>query len=84
MLPRYTRHTLEAAERVAREGSIVSVYDELRALTLADFCSLHMGVPDVYPALKSVLPVLPDDDVQVRWTGDSGASLMRQIGRAHV
>ena len=78
MLPLYTRDILLAADSVAQHDNITNVYRTLQQLPFADFCTLNMGVPDEYPNLKSIMPVMPTDKVQKQWTGDFGISLMNR------
>ena len=78
MLPTYTNDIMSDAENAAREGNILRTYDMLSKLTLADFCTLSMEVPSEYSYLKKQFPTMPSDDVQKRWVGDFGQSLMNR------
>lgn len=76
MLPRYTVALLQEADALASSRPLNEVYRVLRKLPLADFCTLHLHTPPTYRNLAAVLPVMPPDDVQKKWTGDSGLKLM--------
>lgn len=68
---------LRQADQHAADGKdIDDVLAVLRTLPLADFCSLHLSVPTAYPNLARCLPKMPSDDIQKRWVGDFGHSLM--------
>jgi len=73
----YQNEVLEAANDRARSGDVEGMYTELRALPLADFCMLHLhSAPPQFSDLMKSLPKMPAPDVQMKWVGDSGASLM--------
>lgn len=78
MLPIYTNEILSNAEKLANNVDIAGLYDILRELPLADFCTLTLVPPPAYPNLASKLPIMPSDDVQKKWVGDFGRSLMNR------
>jgi len=78
MLPLYTKNILSEAESIAKTASTSQTYNALRKLPFADFCTLSMAVPPEYPHIKKQLPVMPTDEVQKKWVGDFGQSLMNR------
>ena len=78
MIPIYTKTILQKAESVAKISDISKTYTELRKLPFADFCNLNSLVPNEYQYLKRQMPIMPPDDVQKKWVGDSGQTLMNR------
>jgi len=76
-LPTYTADIMQRADKVAaKTGDLTAVYEELRELPLADYCQLIMTGGKGYKKLAKILPKLPSDDVQRKWVGDFGRTLM--------
>lgn len=78
MLPSYTKEILSNAEKHANDVDISHLYQLLRKLPLADFCTLSLKPPSDYPKLAKKLPQMPPDEVQKKWVGDFGQSLMNR------
>ena len=75
----HTRRILEAAERRALHGTAEDCLVVLRSLCLDDFALVMHAMPDErYPGLSSHLPAMAPADVQRRWTGADGLTLLRQ------
>lgn len=52
---------------------------QLRSLTLSDFGTLFLSLPNpAYPKISSLLPAMADDVTQLNWTGSSGLALLDQ------
>jgi SAM-dependent methyltransferase len=73
---KHNDEVLKNADGFASAGDISMMYSRLRDLSLADFCMLHVSVPNEFPSLKQLLPKQPAEEIQKRWVGDSGLSLM--------
>jgi len=70
---------LMAAERAAQTGAASDVLDELRALSLDEFATVLLNMPDpALPAVSRLLPKMADDEVQRSWTGNAGYPLLQQ------
>lgn len=69
---------LDRLERIAREEGTDRVFEALRGPSLREVGELLLHVPDRCAALRSVLPSMPSDHVQIGWTGNSGAALLEQ------
>jgi SAM-dependent methyltransferase len=69
---------IQAAEALARDGATASaVLPVLRQLSLDDFGLLLLQMPAKdYPALSSILPRMTPEDIQQKWTGQSGRPLL--------
>lgn len=78
MIALFAKENLEIAERIAESGDINKIYRELGRLPFAECCLLDGNVPATYPNLQRKLPTLPSKDVQIKWCGDSGESLLRK------
>ena len=78
MIPKYSDDILLEAEKIAQTHDVAKTYKILKRLTLADFCLLSMEVPSKYPSLKKLMPIMPLEDVQKKWVGDSGWSLLNR------
>lgn len=78
MIFQFTRPILVEAERVAREtGSLAGTLAKLRRLSLDNFGDLLFSMPNPeWPSLSRVLPSMATDDVQRKWTGNSGYALL--------
>lgn len=75
----YTKVTLEEAECVAGEGSIVDALRVLRRLPLSDFGEFMWMLPaEDYSHLSTLLPKMADVSVQNAWTGTNGYTLLVQ------
>lgn len=70
--------TLARLERIAREGNTQHVYEALRQLSLRETGELLLDVPASCAALRGMLPAMPSAEVQINWTGTSGAPLLDQ------
>lgn len=69
---------LDRLERIAREETPPRVFSALREHSLRDVGELLLHVPERFPALRAILPSMPPDEVQIGWTGNSGAALLNQ------
>jgi SAM-dependent methyltransferase len=68
-----------AEQRQAEQADQATALEDLRQLSLADFGELFFSLPDRrYPQLSAVLPRMASEDVQLRWTGATGANLLAQ------
>ncbi|MFO1405035.1 MAG: class I SAM-dependent methyltransferase [Azonexus sp.] len=76
MLHSYSTPILAEANGFALNEDTKSVYSKLRELPFADFCELMFIVPSCYKGLRKLLPTMPADDIQKRWTGHSGHQLL--------
>jgi SAM-dependent methyltransferase len=75
----YTRDIILAAEQAVSTGEVDEGLRHLRHLCLDDFGQLLLKLPDdSLPNLSAVFPRMASDDVQKRWTGNSGLTLLRQ------
>ncbi|MBV9653030.1 MAG: glycosyltransferase [Acetobacteraceae bacterium] len=76
----HSRLAVAAAEIVAaRHGNIEDVLAPLRGMSLDEFGSLLIGMPDMeFPGLSRVLPAMADAEIQRDWTGNAGIPLLRQ------
>lgn len=54
------------------------VFAELRRLTIEEVGRLLLHVPDKFSGLQAILPSMPEDKVQIAWTGSSGEALLTQ------
>ena len=70
------KEILSRANIAARNNNLVNVYRHLRMLPFADYCRLHLAPMMAYPNLAKVLPIMPPNEVQKKWVGDSGSNLM--------
>ena len=75
-IPYHTTKVLKDADAMAAKGDLSRVYDLIRTLTLADFCNLHIDPLEKFPNLAKILPQMPAEEVQTKWVGDSGKTLM--------
>lgn len=51
----------------------------LRQLSLDDFAEVLLNMPNPgYPKISAALPAMASDEVQRKWTGDCGITLLRQ------
>ena len=78
MISSYAEALIEAADRSARDSDKDAAFAILRKIPLADFCDLCLSVPQRYEGLRRILPTMPSAELQKRWTGDSGATLMNR------
>ena len=70
---------IQAAEAVARVGTIEEVLGMLRRLSPLDFGRMLLEMPTPgYPALSAMLPRMAKTEVQTAWTGSSGYDMFRQ------
>jgi len=69
---------LARLEWIARERDEERVYEALRSFSVRDVGELLLRVPDNCPALRTALPTMPSDRVQINWNGNSGAALLEQ------
>lgn len=76
MLPDYTKTILAEANKYAESNDNQAAFDVLRRLSLADFCQLNLHRPNSYAGLCKLLPTMPTDEIQKKWVGDFGRSLM--------
>lgn len=59
--------------------SRAKLLDKLRTLGLADFGELIISMPNPsYPKISSILPRMARTEIQERWTGASGLTLLQQ------
>lgn len=72
----YLNTILSEADRLAQLRDVTGMYRTLRDIPLADYCLLHLNTPSRFPGLAKALPTMPSIDVQKKWVGDSGVSLM--------
>ena len=72
-------HTLELVRELeARASTIEDVVSGFQASTLDEFGELLLAMPSSqFPSLSRLLPSMPPDDIQQRWTGDTGEDLLR-------
>lgn len=76
-------HALEtvraAEETAARTGDVNAALAALRRLGLDDFGQFVIGLPDPsFPRLSALLPAMAAEEIQTKWTGSSGVTLLRQ------
>ena len=77
--PEFVAEVVAGVERGDQTGSRAGAVRALRRLGLDDFGGLLLSMPDPkYPKLSAVLPAMAAADVQVRWTGSSGVTLLKQ------
>lgn len=70
---------LEAEEHAADGAPLSTVLKVLRRLPLEDFGELLLSMPnDEYPGLSGLLPAMASGEVQKKWTGSSGLTLLGQ------
>jgi SAM-dependent methyltransferase len=65
-------------EVIARSGGEEAAYAALRRLSVEDVGTLLLDVPARFPSLAALLPRMPADEIQNRWNGNSGATLLVQ------
>ena len=73
-----TLHAIEAAPAInSREAALQA----LRCLGMEDFAHVLMTMPNPQcPRLSALLPRMASEDLQRRWTGATGITLLRQTG----
>lgn len=72
----YARQAVYQANSAAKTKNEAEAYSHLRTLPLADFCeAICMPLKD-YPELTLLLPSMPPEDIQKRWTGHCGRDLL--------
>ena len=76
MIYDYIQPTIAKAETFAAQGDSGAAYQELRSLPMADYCEVLSHVPAAFPALAKMLPTMPTDEEQRRWTGHAGRDLL--------
>jgi SAM-dependent methyltransferase len=70
---------LASAERLAALDDLEPVLAELRKLRLEQFGEVLLDMPDGrFPGLSRLLPAMASPEVQLSWTGASGATLLQQ------
>lgn len=69
---------IEQAEEAASRGAILAdILNILRELSIDEFAMLFWSMPDpLYPCLSGILPPMAPIDLQQRWTGETGESLL--------
>jgi SAM-dependent methyltransferase len=72
------QEVVESAEGMAHSGDFAGALKTLQRLSTDELGLLLLSVPNQHPALQALLPRMPEDQVQVNWTGSSGADLLRQ------
>ena len=70
--------TLQLADDLFGRGLESEAFDTLRRLSIDGLGELLLRVPDQFGHLKARLPEMPDDEVQVSWTGTAGRALLQQ------
>jgi len=90
VVPRPNKESVRLLEKVANQvQELESAIDQsttrsdairqLRSLTLSDFGTLFLSLPNpAYPKVSSLLPGMADDVTQLNWTGNSGLLLLDQ------
>jgi hypothetical protein len=77
MLYEYTHKILSEANKAAENQlSSREVYQYLRPLPLADFCSTIFQDQSTFGSLSRLLPKMPPVEIQRRWTGHYGNELV--------
>ena len=75
----HMREAVLAAERAAQSGMVDDVLGELRSLSLDEFSTVLLNLPDPeLPGISRLLPRMAADEVQRSWTGNAGYPLLQQ------
>lgn len=80
----FVREILSAIEQDAGIDDRQKAFAALRPLGLGDFGAVLWSMPmEEFPRLSSMLPPMSADDVQKKWTGNAGQTVLEQ-GQAFV